>query len=111
MDNQQSKKRATDRKYLLQVLRSLRYLGRQGIALQGHDGNNNFTHLLRLLSTNDKNILYPLEEKIGHKYMHNDVQNEILDIMAVLTLQGKLKTNRERIFSSIIADEGADLSK
>ena len=30
--------------------------------------------------------------------MHNDVQNEILDIMAVLTLQEKLKTIRERSF-------------
>ena len=28
--------------------------------------------------------------------MHNDVQNKILDIMAVLTLQEKLKTIRER---------------
>ena len=30
--------------------------------------------------------------------MHNDVQNKILDIMAVLTLQEKLKTIRERRF-------------
>ena len=30
--------------------------------------------------------------------MHNDVQNEILDIKAVLTLQEKLKTIRERRF-------------
>ena len=30
--------------------------------------------------------------------MDNDVQNEILDIMAVLTLQEKLKTIRERRF-------------
>ena len=30
--------------------------------------------------------------------MHNDVQNETLDIMAVLTLQEKLKTIRERSF-------------
>ena len=33
-----------------------------------------------------------------YKYMHNDVQNEILDIMAILTLQEKLKTIRERSF-------------
>ena len=70
VDNEQSKKRAIERKYLLEVIRCFRYLGRQGIALQGHDGNDNFTQLLRLLNTNDKNILYHLEGKIGHKYMH-----------------------------------------
>ena len=38
------------------------------------------------------------------------MENEILDIMAVLTLQEKLKTIRERRFFSIIADEGTDVS-
>ena len=110
MDNQQSKKRATERKYLLEVIRCLCYIGRQGIAQQGHDGNGNFTQLLRLLRTNDKNILYHIEQKIGHKYTHNDMQNEILDIMAVLALQEKLKTVQERRIFSIIADEGTDVS-
>ena len=110
MDNQLSKNRARKLKYLLEVIRCLRYLGRQGIALQGYDGIDNFTQILRFLSTNDKNILYHLEGKIGHKYMHNDIQNEILDIMAVLTLQEKLKTIRECRFFSIIADEDTDVS-
>ena len=94
----------------MQVIRSLRYLGRQGIALQGHDENDNFMQLLRLLSSNDKNNLCLLEGKTGHKYTRNDVQNGILDIMAVLTLQEKLKTFRERGFFSIIADKGTDVS-
>ena len=94
MDNQQSNKWAAERKYLLEVIRCLLYLGRQGMALQGQDGKENFTQLLRLLSTNDKNTLYHLEGKIGYKYTHNDVQNEILGIMAFLTLQEKLKTIR-----------------
>ena len=110
MDNQLSKNRARKLKYLLEVIRCLRYLGRQGIALQGYDGIDNFTQILRFLSTNDKNILYHLEGKIGHKYLHNDIQNEILDIMAVLTLQEKLKTIRECRFFSIIADEDTDVS-
>ena len=57
-----------------------------------------------------KKKLYHLEGKIGHKYTHNDVQNEISDIMAVLTLQEKLKTIRERRFFSVIADKGTDVS-
>ena len=39
----------------------------------------------------------------------NDVQNEILDIMAFLTLQKKLKTIREHRNFSIIANEGTDV--
>ena len=58
----------------------------------------------------NKKILYHLEGKIGHKYTHNDVQNEISDIMAALTLQEKLKTIRERRFFSVIADKGTDVS-
>ena len=34
MDNKQSKKRATEQKYLLEVIRCLRYLDRQGIVLK-----------------------------------------------------------------------------
>ena len=51
MDNQQSKKRATERKYLLEVIRCLCYLSRQGIALQDRNGNDNFTQLLHLKKT------------------------------------------------------------
>ena len=67
-------------------------------------------HVLRLLSTNNKNILYHLEGKITQKCTHNNVQNEIFDVMAVRTLQEKLETIRERRFFSIIADEGTDMS-
>ena len=100
LDNQLLKKRAEERKYLLEIIRCLRYLGRQGIALQGHDGNDNFSQLLRLLGTHNKSILDHLEGRIGNKYIHNDVQNELLDIMAVLTLQQKLETIRDRTFFS-----------
>ena len=62
MDNQQPKKRATEPKHFFEVIRCLRYLGRQGRALQDHDGNDNFTQLLRLLSTNENKIVLPRRE-------------------------------------------------
>ena len=110
MDKQISDRRSAERKYLLEVIKCLRYLGRQGIALQGHDGNDNFTQLLRLLGTKDENIMNHLEGKIGHKYTHNDVQNELLGIMAALTLENKLNFIRECRYYSIMADEGTDVS-
>ena len=89
MDSHLTKRRLIERKYLLKVIRCLRYLGRQVLALQGSDGNDNFTQLLRLLGTNDSNIIDHLDGKTGYKYIHSDVQNEILNIMATLTLQKK----------------------
>ena len=110
MDSQLTKRRATQRKYLMQIIRCLCYLGWQGIAFQGSDGNDNFTQLLCLLGTNDTNIADHLKGKSGYKYTHSDVQNEILNIMANLTLQEKIKVIQERQFFSIIGEEGTDVS-
>ena len=51
-----SAERAKERRYLLNVIRGLRYLERQGIALQGHKDEDNFTQLMVLLGANDENI-------------------------------------------------------
>ena len=110
IDSKITEQRLIERKYLLQVIRCLRYLGRQGIALQGHDDNDNLTQLLKLIGINDENVSNHLEGKIGNKYTHSDVQNELLNIMATLTLQEKLKDIDERRFFSMIADEGTDIS-
>ena len=63
------------------VIKCLRYLSQQGIPLQGHNNNGNFTQLLYLLDTKDKNIMDHLDGKVGHKYNHHDVQNELLNII------------------------------
>ena len=51
-------------KYLLEVIRCLRYLARQGIALQGNENNDNFTQLIMLLGTKDERIITHLDGKI-----------------------------------------------
>ena len=43
-------------KYLLNMIRCLRYLARQRIALQGNENNDNFTRLIMLLRTKDERI-------------------------------------------------------
>ena len=48
--------------------------------------------------------------KVGHKYNHHDVQNELLNIMGAQVLREKLATIRDRKFFSIMADEGTDIS-
>lgn len=110
IDDQITRRRSIERKYLLDVLRCLRYLARQGISLQGLDNNDNLTQLLLLMGTKDESITNRLHEHKGYKYTHHDVQNELLNNMATEVLRLKLSAIQERKFFSIIADEGTDVS-
>ena len=83
MDNQLVQGRQVERKYLLEVIKCLRYLARQGIPLQGHDDKDNFKLLVNLLGTKDNNKMNHLDRKLEYKYNHHDVQNELLNIMCV----------------------------
>ena len=51
-----SAKRPKERRYLLHVIQGLRYLGRQGIALQGLKKGDNFTQLTVLFGAMDVNM-------------------------------------------------------
>lgn len=101
--------RQKERKYLIDVIRCLRYLAKQGIAIQGNPGEDNFTQLLKLLGTKDPSIQSTLE-KTRLKYTHNEIQNELLDLMAQHVLREKLKEIRENDFFAIMADEYTDIS-
>ena len=46
-----------------------------------------YAYLAQYNAVQDNNIFGHLEGKIGYKYTHNDLQNELLDIMAVLSFQ------------------------
>ena len=99
-----------ERKYLIDIIKCLKFLSRQGIPLQGHDNNDNLTQTLLLLGTKDDNITKHVHRQIGHKYTHNDIQNELLSIMSSHVLREKLSIIRERKFFSIMADEGTGVS-
>ena len=81
LDNQLNGQRQIERKYLLDVIRCLRYLGRQEIPLQRHNGNDKFTPLLILFGSKDENVADHISGKIGDKYSHHDIQNELLNLM------------------------------
>lgn len=100
--------RRKERKHLIDVIRCLRFLARQGIAIQGNPGNDNFTQLLMLLGSKDAAILSTLSQT-RLKYTHNDIQNELLDLMARHVLQEKLTEIRENQFFAIMADEYTDI--
>lgn len=110
LDDQITQRRQVERKYLLDVIRCVIYLARQGIPLQGLDNNDNLTQLLHLLGTKDDSIIKHLQGQVGHKYTHHNIQNELLNIMASKVLRVKVSTIRGRKFFSLMADEGTDVS-
>ena len=52
------------KKVSLDIIRGLRYLGRQGITLQGHKREDNFTQLILLLGAKNKNIRDHLKKSL-----------------------------------------------
>ncbi len=74
-------KKATERQHLINVFRCVRYMTRKGVTLQGSPNNDNFTKLLKLLASKDLSIETALG-KSTNNYTYNDIQHELLDIMA-----------------------------
>jgi len=84
--------RKKERNHLINVIRCLRFLARQGIAIQGNTGEDNFSQLLMLLGTKDQSITSILE-RTRLKYTHSDIQNELFDLMAQQVLRKKIERN------------------
>ena len=73
---------------------------RRGIALQRNENNDNFTQLMMLLGTKDESIIAHLDRRIGNKYTHCDIQNELLNITSRLILLSKLETFHNFFFNN-----------
>ena len=101
----------SNRKYLLKIAQTVRYLARQGLPLRG-DGNeidSNFAQLLLLRANDDPKIHEYLAKKTD-KYNSPQIQNELLQIMAnsiVRKIAGAIKDAR---YYSLMADEVTDSS-
>ena len=99
-----NKKRLAERMYLLKIMDCIRYLARQGIALRGDSGNDNLTQLFKLLNKNDESAMRSLESNNDqHKYLHNDVQNELIELMAKQVMLKKLASIKKNRFFGIMA--------
>ena len=114
-DNDLNNKNLALRKYLIKIMECIRFLARQGLAFKGNDGNDNLTQLFKLLNKNDPALLTHLDkeshrESGQHKYMHNDVQNELIELMAKQVLANKLESICSDKFFGIMADEYTDIS-
>ena len=96
---------------LLRIIRSLRFLARQGLSLRGDssDSDSNFMQLLQLQSVDCSELGGWLQKKTN-KYTSHDVQNEILKLMALEILRNFCHQIRENRCHTIMADECTDVS-
>ena len=100
-----------NRQLLLKILQNLRFLARQSIAIRG-DGNevdSNFIQLFKLRGEDDQRVSSWLQKKTD-KYTSPDIQNEMLQIMALQILRKIAECIRNENFYSIMVDECTDSS-
>ena len=95
-----TEEKAFNRQQLLTILRNIRFLARQGLPIRGHDSEqSNFLQLLKLHGESDPSILKWLKKK-QDKFTSADIQNEILQVMALRILRDVAANIREDISPS-----------
>ena len=98
-----------NRTCFLKIIESVRFLARQGLAMQGHtDAESNFNQLLKLRA-NDVPLLTDWLQRKNDKYTSHDIQNELVSIMADIVSR-QVVTSLDNSFFSILCDEYTDVS-
>eukprot|EP00112_Aurelia_sp_Birch-Aquarium-sp1_P015994 Seg3588.3 transcript_id=Seg3588.3/GoldUCD/mRNA.D3Y31 product="Zinc finger MYM-type protein 1" protein_id=Seg3588.3/GoldUCD/D3Y31 len=101
---------------LLKILGNVRYLARQALPLRGDwkkaeksEADSNFYQLLQLRCDEDPSIVEWLQKKT-YKFTLADIQNEMLEIMALGILREIAKNIQSAVIYTIMTDESADVS-
>ena len=81
---QHAEQKAKNREALYQIVSSIRFLSRQGLAMRGDkdEADGNLKQLLRMKSEEDPNLAEWLKRK-ENVYTSPDIQNEILKTMGL----------------------------
>ena len=111
LSNKHAEEKEYNRDCLRKILSSLRFLGRQALPIRG-DGDEtdgNYIQLLTLRGEDDSRMIDWLKRK-NEKYTSAEVQNEMLQIMALSILRDISQNIRNSVFYSIMADETTDAS-
>ena len=94
----------------LTILRNIRLLARRGLPIRGHDSvHSSFLQLLKLHGKSDPSILKWLKKK-QDKFTSADIQNEILQVVALRILCDIAAYIREDGNFSILVDVTPDQS-
>jgi len=97
---------------LRKIFSTLKVLAKQGLPLRGinNNENSNFIQILKARAE-DVSELESWLKRSGHKWLHHDVQNEILELMATKVMSENLAEIRQVEFCALLLDETSDLSK
>ena len=97
-----------NRMMLLLILKSIRFLRRQGLALRGdnNERNSNFIQSLKTVARDD-DVSKWLHRKTK-KYTTPEIQNEILKLMALSLLQKVAVNVQSGVYYTIMCDETTD---
>ena len=108
---QHTSEKTQNRECLKKIIETLRLLSRQSIPLRkGKDEeDSNFWQILKMMAKHDPTLSKWLEKK-SRKFCHPEIQNELLEIMALEVLRDLLDEIRESGFYSFMCDETTDLS-
>ena len=103
---------AFNRNMLLKVLSCIRYLGRQGLALRGHDEiiesfDGNLYQLLLLEAARDDKMKAWIDKK---QYLSPVITNKMINIMGLTVLEKILTDIKTSNWYTIIVDEATDIS-
>ena len=111
LSTKHSENKNDNRECLIKILSSLRFLGRQGLPIRGDgdDTDRNYTQLLTVRGEDDSRMLEWLKRK-NEKYTCAEVQNEMLQIMALSMLRDISQNFRNSVYYPTIADETTDVS-
>ena len=104
--------KSTNRECLLKILSNVKFLARQSLPLRGtgDDCDSNFNQLY-LLREEDNPILKVWRPKTKtNKYVHHEIQNEMMKVMALKILREIAYSVREADFYSIMCDEATDVA-
>lgn len=100
-----------NRRVLLKILSSIRYLARQALALRGHDNDEdgNLLQLLKHHGETDSGVLEWLDKK-SSKYISPDSQNELIKIMSLRILRYLVAKFQKSKFVTVMIDETTDIT-
>ena len=103
--------KALNREMLRRILQNIRFLARQGLALRGGgDGeDSNFTQLLRIRAFDCPDVAAWIAKKTNN-YTAGDIQNELLQLMAISILRDVGTSIKTSGWYTIMADECSDVS-
>ena len=100
-----------NRECLLKILSNIRFLARQGMALRGdgNESNSNFVQMMKLHGEDDSKLVKWMKKKTN-KTTSAEMQNKMLQVMALKILREIAENIRNSTFFSIMADETKDKS-